>query len=93
MCISMLHIHKPILQFTMISDMPINGQIQFIEPQYIITEMPILNDLPILEPLPINDSTSVSVGENNIHMENYIGRLPIIDFEFFLFNFFILKPF
>lgn len=78
----MLHIHKPILQFTMISDMPINGQIQLIEPQYIITEMPILNDLPILEPLPINDSTSIRVGDNNIHIENYIGRLPIVDFEY-----------
>lgn len=76
----MLHNHGPVLQFTMISDMSNNGQIQLIEPQYIITETPILNDLPIIEQLPFNDSTGV--GENNIHIENYIGRVPVVEFEY-----------
>lgn len=80
MCISVSRNDTPVLRFTIISDVSNNGQIQLIEPQYNITEMPILNDLPILEPLPFNDSTGVE--ENNIHIDNYIGRLPVVDFEY-----------
>ena len=81
MCISVTRNDTLVLRFTIISDVSNNGQIQLIEPQYnIITEMPILNDLPILEPLPFNDI--ISIGQNNIHIDNYIGRLPIVDFEY-----------